>query len=168
LLSAFGALIGAPLFASPALAAQDMAALIPVVARHQGTWEGTYRSLTPQLQLIDAWTFRIVVSLGQSAADAYRQHTTYRWPNGKTSETSFTAALVDGHLTWADARIKGTMHLLGPEAMLAEMQFTADPDGVIMEMARIAADGAARSRVGMVSRRGVLEKIQIADERRVA
>ena len=32
---------------------------MPLLARHEGTWEGTYRFITPQLELLDEYDFRI-------------------------------------------------------------------------------------------------------------
>jgi hypothetical protein len=64
-------------------------ARLPLLARHEGIWEGTYRFITPQLAVNDQYDFRITVSFpddGQGGI-TYRQESAYRWSDGHSLTT---------------------------------------------------------------------------------
>ena len=56
----------------------------------------------------------------------------------------------------------------GPDTLMAEMRFAADPGAVIRGLAWVAADGSTRSRVETTTKAGKLDSLLIADERRTA
>ena len=53
-----------------------------------GVWEGTYRFITPHLQVVDQYDFRIDVSFPEDGKDGitYRQLSHYDWTDGRTGD----------------------------------------------------------------------------------
>lgn len=75
---------------------------MPVLARHEGIWEGTYRFITPHLQVVEQHDFHIEVSFpdeGQGGI-TYRQLSHYDWPGGRTGDIDFEAQYKDGQVVF--------------------------------------------------------------------
>lgn len=66
---------------------------MPLLARHEGTWAGTYRFITPELELLDQYAFRIKVMFPYDGRGGitYRQESFYAWPDGREEELIFEA-----------------------------------------------------------------------------
>ena len=84
---------------------------MPLLARHEGTWAGTYRFITPQLEVLDEYAFRINVMFPDDGKGGitYRQESFYSWRDGREEELIFEAQYArDGLVTWG-GRIAGRM-----------------------------------------------------------
>ena len=77
---------------------------MPVLALNEGVWEGTYRSVTSRIVLLRQWDFRIEIALSDDPQAAYRQQTTYTYPDGAVRRLEFTAQFDGTRIHWANER----------------------------------------------------------------
>lgn len=146
---------------------------LPLLARHEGAWEGTYRFITPQLELIDKYDFRIRVSFpdeGQGGI-TYRQESNYTWPDGRKDALVFDAQYRDDNgraVVAFDGRIAGKMWELDERTLYLTFRFAAQPEVDVCEMIQLAANGIDRARTWHWFRKGKLYQLTLVDERRVA
>ncbi len=146
---------------------------LPLLARSEGLWEGTYRFVTPQLQLLEQYDFRIRISFpsdGQGGI-TYRQESDYTWPDGRTQSLAFEAQYRDDNgraVVTFDGRIAGKMWELDDRTIYLNFRFAADPDVDVCEMIQLAANNTDRARTWHWFRKGKLFQLTLVEERRVA
>ncbi|RMF96129.1 MAG: hypothetical protein D6727_09090 [Gammaproteobacteria bacterium] len=149
-------------------AGEDIYAGHPLIARNAGRWDGTYRFVRPNGELLEQYDFRIRVSLSRDNARAYRQESHYRWPDGRTRALVFEAAYVDGELRWDDGRIHGRLWQISDETAYLVFGFHAEPALRCHEMIQTPMAGQTRGRSWLWYRNDLLERYTLIDERRVA
>ena len=148
-------------------------ARLPLLARHEGIWEGTYRFITPQLAVNDQYDFRITVSFpddGQGGI-TYRQESAYRWPDGRTQHLSYDAQYRDDNgraIVAFDGRIAGRMWELDARTIYLTFGFADQPGVEVCEMIQLAPNGRDRARTWHWFNDGKLFQLTLVDERRVA
>ena len=143
---------------------------MPLLARHEGTWEGTYRVITPRLELLQQYQFRINVMFpddGQGGI-TYRQESFYTWPDGKEEALIFEAQYTgDGLVTW-EGRIGGRMWELDDRTIYLTFAFDDQPGVDVCEMIQLAANNNDRARTWHWFRDGKLFQLTLVDEHRIA
>ena len=140
---------------------------LPLIALNEGRWDGTYRFMRPDGELLDAHEFRIRVSLSRDNAQAYRQESHYRWADGRKMEVVFEAAYADSRLSWDNGRINGNLWEISTNPIYLTFGFNQQPGMVCHEMIQITADGQQRGRTWLWYQDGRLDKYTLIDERRV-
>ena len=141
---------------------------LPLIALNEGRWDGTYRFVRPNGELLEQYDFRIRVSLSEDNARAYRQDSYYTYPDGQTRSIVFEAAYADRKLTWDNGRIYGSLWEISADTLYLRFGFSAQPEITCHEMIQTAADGQQRGRTWLWYRNGVLDRYTLIDERRVA
>lgn len=140
---------------------------IPLLARHEGVWEGRYRHLNPDGVEQETCSFRIAAEFPEQGA-AYRQTSQYWWPDGRTEQLMFEAQYADGRLHWDTGRIRGSMWALDDVSLYLRFSFSADPGAEVCEMIQLSADGGHRARTWHWFRAGKLWRVTLVSERRVS
>lgn len=140
---------------------------MPVLAKHEGGWEGTYTFVNLRGEIQDQYDFVIDVRLSDDDAHAYQQQTDYRWPDGRTESRFFEAQHEQGQLAWDNGRIAGHMWQLDDRSLYLRFGFAANPDVACFEMIQISDDGQRRGRSWLWYRNDVLYQSVLVDERRV-
>jgi len=140
---------------------------LPLLARNEGRWEGTYTHVRPDGELVDRHDFIIEVTLSADNARAYRQESHYRWPDGRTRDLVFEAAYADGALTWDNGRIHGRLREISGETIYLTFGFHDTPAIRCHEMIQVSPDGAERGRSWLWYEGNRLERYTLVDERRV-
>lgn len=141
---------------------------LPLIALNEGRWDGTYRFVRPNGELVEQYAFRIRVSLSEDNARAYRQDSYYTYPDGQTRSIVFEAAYAEGKLTWDNGRIYGRLWEISTDTLYLTFGFNAQPEITCHEMIQTAADGQRRGRTWLWYRNGALDRYTLIDERRVA
>jgi hypothetical protein len=152
-------------------AAENRAAL-PLLARHEGVWEGIYRHFDAAGQKIDEHASHLVCTFPEGGDPAYHQANRYRWPDGRTELREFPATIEGGRLRWDNELIVGW----AAEDPLDEHRRTVLlhwrrkdlPDAYLYEMIQISDCGRFRSRVWHWYQDGRLFQRTLIDEVRVA
>lgn len=143
---------------------------MPLLARHAGTWAGTYRFVTPQLELVDQYDFRINVLFPEDGKGGitYRQESYYTWPDGRTDELTFDAEYAGDGLVTFDGRITGRMWELDDRTLYLTFWFGEQPGVDVCEMIQLAQNDRDRARTWHWFRDGKLFQLTLVDERRLA
>jgi hypothetical protein len=145
--------------------------IMPLLARHEGVWEGTYRQYDAQGRLTDEHASRLLCRFPDTG-HAYHQTNYYRWSDGRTETRDFPALVRDGRLIWDNAFIKGwaadvALDDFARTTMLNWVR-TGEPDLYLYEMIQLSDDGQARARVWQWFKADRLFQRTLVDERRVS
>ena len=141
---------------------------MPLLARHEGIWIGTYRFVTPQLALLDEYNFRIHVSFPDDGKGGitYRQESYYTWPDGREQELMFEAEYDgNGQVTFA-GQISGRMWELDERTIYLNFWFEDQPEIDVCEMIQLAENNNDRARTWHWFKGGKLFQLTLVDERR--
>jgi hypothetical protein len=145
---------------------QDM----PLLARHEGVWEGTYTYYNSAGEKVDEHQSRLFCRFPDSG-HPYHQTNLYTWPDGRTEVRDFPAQYRDKRLWWSNELIQGSAWEVGEDdekrSVMLYWQRTGDPELYLYEMIQIADDGQSRCRTWHWIRGGQLETRTAIQERLV-
>lgn len=143
---------------------------MPLLARHEGVWDGVYTYYDAAGKQIDAHRSRLLCRLPQQG-HPYHQTNYYTWDDGRVEIRDFPATYADGRIWWDNELIKGWAAEVGLDAkrrtIMLYWQRQGDPELYLYEMIQIADDGAARCRTWHWIRKGRLETRTAIEERLV-
>ncbi len=74
---------------------------LPMIARNEGIWEGSYRHVDADGALLDEHRARITCRVSDDPARAYHQTSHFIWEDGREERRDFVCAFRDGKL-WID------------------------------------------------------------------
>jgi hypothetical protein len=142
---------------------------MPLLARHEGVWEGVYRYYNAEGQLTDEHKSRLLCRVLDDGPYPYHQTNHYIWEDGRTDVRDFPATYRDKRIWWDNELIKGW----AAELSLDEKQRTVmlhwerqgDPGLYLYEMIQLADDGQTRCRTWHWIRDGRLETRTAIEER---
>ena len=140
---------------------------MPLLARHEGVWDGEYRYYNAAGTLVDAHKSRLFCRFPETGAP-YHQTNYYTWPDGRTEVREFPAAYRDKRVWWDNELIVGWAAEVGLDekarTMMLYWQRTGDPSLYLYEMIQLADGGTTRCRTWHWIRNGVLETRTAIDE----
>jgi len=143
---------------------------MPLLARHEGVWDGVYTYYNAAGAQVDAHKSRLLCRLPDSG-HPYHQTNFYTWDNGRTEIRDFPAAYHDGRIWWDNDLIKGWAAEVGLDqnrrTMMLYWQRQGDPELYLYEMIQLADDGQSRCRTWHWIRSGQLETRTAIQERLV-
>jgi hypothetical protein len=142
---------------------------MPLLARHAGVWAGTYRFITPQLELLDQYDFRIRVSFpdDDDGGITYRQESHYTWPDGREYELTFEAQYGGNGMVELAGRLAGHIRELDDRTIYLNFSFDDQPGVDVCEMIQLADNNNDRARTWHWFKDGKLFQLTLVDERRV-
>ena len=133
---------------------------MPLLARHEGVWDGTYKYYNAAGTLIDEHGSRLFCRFVDGPMP-YHQTNYYTWGDGRSEVREFPATYHDKRIWWDNELIKGSAWEVGEDsnarAMMLTWERTGDPSLYLYEMIQIADDGATRCRTWHWIRNGRLE-----------
>lgn len=119
---------------------------MPLLARHEGVWEGTYIYVDRDGQIIDQHASTVTCSFPQDGEFDYRQLNEYSWSDGKTQTLDFPAIHVDGEIRFDTNRLKGHAWEVDHRTILLTWVYQGEEDLFLYEMIHLSADGNHRAR----------------------
>ena len=141
---------------------------MPNMLRHAGTWEGIYRHVSRDFELIDEHRMRTVCEFPAEGPYAYIQHNWLSWADGRCEERHFPGVFRDAMLHWDTDRFQG----YGWEAVDGTVMLRLDrkdvPNAHFVEMITLGTDGNTRARTWQWFEGGVPTRRTLCDEWRVA
>lgn len=145
---------------------------MPLLARHEGVWDGTYTHYDAAGEKIDEHDSRLLCRfLDADSPTPYHQTNWYTWPDGRTDIRDFPAAYHDKRVWWDNELIVGSAWEVGEDeharAVMLYWQRTGDPSLYLYEMIQIADHGESRCRTWHWIRNGELETRTAIQERLV-
>jgi hypothetical protein len=142
---------------------------MPLLARHEGVWEGVYRYYNAEGQLTDEHRSQLLCRILDDGPYPYHQTNYYLWDDGRVDVRDFPATYRDKRVWWDNELIKGW----AAEEPLDEKKRTVvlhwerqgDPGLYLYEMIQISDDGQSRCRTWHWIRDGRLETRTAIEER---
>jgi hypothetical protein len=141
---------------------------LPVMARHEGLWCGTFRRFDDQGVLVETFPTEIVISFPRGEASAYQQTNRYS-PEGRPPTVIATEGVFDGErIRFDNARVQGwatddqtdERH----RTVLLFFEFK-DGSGYFYEAIQLSDDGRTRHRVAQYfAADGALQRRTLIDE----
>lgn len=143
---------------------------MPVLARHEGVWEGTYRFITPHLQVVDQYDFHIEVSFPDDSHGGitYRQLSHYDWPDGRTGDIDFEAQFQGGQVVFDTEAISGRMWEIDSNTLYLTFGFPDQPGIKVCEMIQLAENNKDRARTWHWFKDEVLFQLTLVEEQRIS
>ena len=142
---------------------------MPLLARHEGVWEGYYRYYDARGEKIDEHKSRLICRIRDDAE--YHQTNLYRWANGERDSRDFPAGIADNRLTFA-TDIDGWAAAVDLDehqrTMMLHWTRVGEPDLYLYEMIQISDDNEARARVWHWFKNDRLLQRTLVDEVRVS
>lgn len=134
---------------------------MPILARHEGVWDGTYTYFNAANEKIDEHRSRLFCRFPDTGPHLYHQSNYYTWADGRTDFRDFPAEYRDKRVWWDNDLIKGWAAELDLDFMkrsvVLHWERTGDPSLYLYEMIQIADDGLNRCRTWHWIRNGLLE-----------
>ncbi len=142
---------------------------MPLLTRHAGTWAGTYRFITPQMQLLDQYDFRINALFPDDGKGGitYRQESFYTWADGRTRELVYEGTYKDGIVAF-EGRISGWVKELNDRTLNMRFWFADQPGVDVLEAIHLAKNNNDRGRTWNWFKDEKLFQITLVDEKRIA
>lgn len=140
---------------------------MPVLARHEGEWEGTYTYVERDGTVVDRHRSHLTCSFPSEGEWPYFQVNRYTWDDGRTEEIRFPASYKDRAIWFDTERITGRAWEVDERTIVLNWVYVTQPGVYLYEL--ISLDDAAenRSRTWHWFRDGVLYQRTLIDERRV-
>ncbi len=141
---------------------------MPVLARHEGEWEGVYIHVDPHNNVLDQHKSYLQCTFPQSGPYPYHQINTYTWDDGRREVIHFPATYRDGRIWWDTERIFGSAWEIDPRTVVLTWNRKDEPGTYLYEMIQISQDNAKRGRTWHWFHNDELYKRTCIKERRVA
>ena len=146
--------------------------LMPILARHEGIWDGMYRYYDPQGDKIDEHSSRLVCRFPDAGPYRYHQTNHYRWVDGRTEVRDFPAHVASGRLEFVSDLIEGWAAEVPRDdfnrTVMLHWVRTGEPDLYLYEMIQISDCGQYRHRVWHWYKQGRIVQRTLIDEHKVS
>lgn len=145
---------------------------MPVLARHEGIWEGMYRHYNADGEKIDEHKSRLVCRFPDDDAKPYHQTNHYTWADGRTQVQEFIPTYKDGRIWFDDDKIYGWAADLeldqnGRMTVLSWVR-PKEPGLYLYEMIQISDCGQKRARTWHWFKDDELFQRTLVNERKVS
>lgn len=145
---------------------------LPVLARNEGVWEGTYRYYNADGDRIDEHKSKLVCRFPTDGPYPYHQTNYYTWPDGRAETRDFPAVYKDGRIWWDNDLIKGWAAEVKLDdhnrTTMLHWVRTNDPDMYLYEMIHNSDCGKFRARTWQWFRGGKIVMRTLIDETKVS
>ena len=145
---------------------------MPLLARHEGVWDGIYTYYNAAGEKIDEHKSRLLCRFPEGGDFPYHQTNFYRWDDGRTETREFPATYGDKRVWWDNELIKGWAAEVGLDeysrTVMLYWQRQGDPSLYLYEMIQISDDGQSRCRTWHWIRGGLLETRTAIQEKLVS
>lgn len=149
----------------------DIKKAMPILARHEGVWEGWYREYDADGGLIEQYRSQLICRFPNSGPYPYHQTNHYFRDSGKESR-EFPATYRDGRIWWDNELISGWAAEVGLDdkhrTVMLHWVRKSDPNTYLYEMINLSDCGKYRSRVWQWISDGRLRMRTLIDETKVS
>lgn len=145
---------------------------MPLLARHDGEWEGVYTHVDSDGKIIDQHKSHLSCRFPADGSGDYLQINTYTWEDGRQEVYSFPGSYDGyGRMIFDTERMRGITWGLDETAVYLTWTYkSTDPaiDQKLFELILLSPDGTKRSRVWQWLEHGICVKRTLINETRVA
>lgn len=119
---------------------------MPLLARHEGEWKGTYIIIDDQANILDKYSSHVSHQFPQEGSHPYYQINQYQWQNGKFEEHHFPATYKDKKLWFDTSRLQGYAWEVDDSIIMLYFSYKDIPDIYLYEMIHLSRCGNYRNR----------------------
>lgn len=141
---------------------------MPVLARHEGSWEGEYVHVDPAGNILDRHRAELTCSFPTDGEWPYFQVNTYTWADGRREEIRFPAAYHDKQIWFDTDRIDGRAWEIDDKTVILTWVYKQDAGNYLYEMIQIDASGNNRARTWHWFENGEIVRRTLIKEHRVS
>lgn len=146
----------------------DIRREMPLLARHEGEWGGTYTYITAEGTVTDKHESLVVCSLATEGHDYY-QVNSYTWADGRTEEHRFPGVYLGGGRCRFDTeRISGEFWEVDTQTIYLQWVYKAAEDMRLYELIVLSEDGKRRNRTWQWHRDGACFQRTLINETRLS
>ena len=150
----------------------DLRKHLPILARHEGIWDGWYRYYDPAGNKIDEHRSRLVCRFPDDGPYPYHQTNHYSWADGRTEVRDFPAGYQYGRVIFDNELITGWAAEVGLDDFHRSVMLywvrKGEPDLCLYEMIQISDCGQHRHRVWHWYKQGRIVQRTLIDEQFVS
>lgn len=120
---------------------------MPVLARHEGDWRGTYVHVDPDGAVLDRHDSFLECRFPETGG--YHQVNHYTWADGRREDIDFPARFEEHptpRIVFDTDRIVGHAWEVDARTVVLTWRYRTDPDNYLYEMIQLSDDGAHRAR----------------------
>ncbi|WP_433213948.1 DUF3598 family protein [Microtetraspora malaysiensis] len=142
---------------------------MPLLARHEGVWDGTYTYVDPDGKITDSHRSRLTCAFPEDAEWDYHQTNVYTWDDGRTEEHRFPGTYLGGGRCAFDTdRIKGEFWGVDDSTIYLSWIYKELETGLrLFELIVLSEDGNSRNRVWQWIKHGTCVQRTLINEKRV-
>lgn len=140
---------------------------MPLLARHEGDWHGTYTFVDREGTIIDKHRSELRCTFPSDGPYPYHQTNHYTWDDGREETIQFPATYRDGKLWFDTERIKGYCWEVDDHAIVLTWQYAKDPSISLYELILLDDSGTKRTRTWHWIKDGACFQRTLIDERKV-
>jgi hypothetical protein len=144
----------------------------PLLARHEGVWEGWYRHFDINGNQIDAHKSKLVCRIPDDKPNIYHQTNHYTWENGEKDIRDFMGEAHEDKLVFDNDIITGWAAEVTLDehrrTMMLHWTRVGEPSTYLYEMIHLSDCGQFRSRVWQWLEGGKTLKRTLIDEQRTS
>lgn len=145
---------------------------MPLLARHEGVWDGRYRYYDANGEKVDEHRSRLVCRFPAEGPHPYHQTNHYTWDDGRTEVRDFPATYRDGRVWFDNELIAGWAAEVGLDELdrtvMLYWERKGEPDLYLYEMIQLSDCGRFRSRTWQWIRAGRIHMRTLIDEEKVS
>ncbi|MBE9005020.1 DUF3598 family protein [Fortiea sp. LEGE XX443] len=119
---------------------------MPVLARHEGDWIGTYTLVDLEGKILDKHESHLSCQFPDNSLDSYYQINRYKWSDGKQEEHKFPGMYRDKTLWFDTERIQGKAWEVDNSTLILWFSYKTAPAMYLYEMIQISPDNNHRAR----------------------
>jgi hypothetical protein len=119
---------------------------MPLLARHEGEWVGTYLHVDADGNVLDKHASHLSCKVMDQGPYPYYQINRYTWEDGRREEHHFPATYAEGRIWFDTERIKGFAWEVDEHTIVLTWVYKHDPDVYLYEMIQLSANGNYRAR----------------------
>jgi hypothetical protein len=141
---------------------------MPVLARHEGEWDGEYIWVDANGMVIDRHRAQLTCRFPQDGSFAYWQTNRYTWPDGRTEVNEFPAVYHDNQIWFDTERLAGHAWEVDNRVVILTWVYKHDPSGYFYELIHLSDDGNYRTRTwhfiqdGKCTKRTLINEVHIS------
>lgn len=140
---------------------------MPLLARHEGEWHGTYTFIDANANVIDRHRSVLNCTFPDDPATPYFQTNHYYWDDGREEHIEFPATYRDRKIFFDTERIDGFCWEADEHVIVLHWIYKADPTITLYELIHLDDSGTNRTRTWHWLKDGVCFQRTIIDEKKV-
>lgn len=119
---------------------------MPVLARHEGDWVGSYTLVDTTGKVLDKHQSYLTCQFPENVPHSYYQINRYTWDDGKQEEHQFPATYKDKKIWFDTERILGKAWEVDDSTVILWFSYKTVPAMYLYEMIQISPDNNYRAR----------------------